>query len=445
MKLTSISQALRALGRSPKQSLGQNFLHDQNVARWIVDQLELQPGDPWVELGPGLGALTEYALSQSANGLVIEKDGHLAGYLSAQFPKLEIVHGDASDFDTRDLFARGPVKVVGNLPYYVSSQILIGWTAEPSPVGRLVFTLQKELAERLSAEPRTKAYGALTLLVGRRWHVKFARKLPPTVFMPAPRVDSAVVVLTPRDTGTLPPCDGAAFTRLVKRGFAQRRKLLRKNIGDEVGDWPALCSAMNLAETVRAEELNLAQWIALTNLVTGTGGSAAAQDVHGEIFDIVDEEDNIVRQASRHEAHTQQLRHRAVHIFVFNRHGDLYLQRRSRWKDQHPLLWDSSAAGHVAAGQTYDETAPREILEELGVEAACTPVTQIEAGPNTGWEFVHVYRAAHDGPFRLAPAEIDSGAFFKLEQIDRWIEARQADFAPGFLECYRRFRAVSPR
>jgi 16S rRNA (adenine1518-N6/adenine1519-N6)-dimethyltransferase len=440
MKLTSIRENLAAMGRVPKQSLGQNFLHDQNVAHWIVDQLELQPGEPWVELGPGLGALTEYALGKSQNGLVIEKDGHLAGYLRAQFPALEIVHGDASEFDTRDLFIRGPVKVVGNLPYYVSSQILIGWTAEPSPVGRLVFTLQKELAERLSGAPRTKAYGALTLLVGRRWHVQLARILPPTVFMPAPKVDSAVVVLTPRDPGELPACDGVEFRRLVKRGFAQRRKLLRKNIGDEVPDWPGFCQALGFAETVRAEELDLAQWIAITNFLGGSHG-AAAQDVHGEIFDVVDEQDVVVRQASRHEVHEQNLRHRAVHIFVFNENGDLFLQRRSRWKDKHPLQWDSSAAGHVEAGHTYDETAPREVAEEIGVEATCTRIAEIAACPETGWEFVHLYRAKHDGPFKLAPAEIDSGAFFTLEQIDRWTRARPEDFAPGFLKCYELWRA----
>lgn len=444
MKLSTISHTLASLGKTPKQSLGQNFLHDQNVARWIVDQLELQPGEPWVELGPGLGALTEYALEKSPNGLVIEKDGRLADFLRAQFPKLEIIHGDASEFDVRDLFARGPVKVVGNLPYYVSSQILIGWTDQPSPVGRLVFTLQKELAQRLSAEPKTKAYGALTLLIGRRWHVQFARKLPPTVFMPAPRVESAVVVLKPRDPAEFPACDGAAFRRLVKRGFAQRRKLLRKNIGDEVEDWTGFCQAMGFEETVRAEELDLAQWIAITNYLSGHTGSTA-QDVHGEIFDVVDEQDQVVRQASRHDVHAQKLRHRAVHIFVFNHRGHLFLQRRSRWKDVHPLTWDSSAAGHVEAGQTYDATAPREVAEELGVKADCERIGEIPACTETGWEFVHLYRAKHDGPFRLAPAEIDSGDFFTLDQIRHWTQARPEDFASGFLECFRIFDAQRSR
>jgi len=441
MKLSTIQQTLSHLGKDAQRSLGQNFLHDQNLAEWIVDQLDLKPDEPWVELGPGLGALTQYAAARSSNGLVIEKDGRLADYLRGQYPQLEIIHGDATEFDLRTLFARGPVKVLGNLPYYVSSQILFAFTEDPSPVCALVFTLQKELGERLSADPRTKAYGALTLLVGRRWNVKFARKLPPSVFTPQPKVDSAVITLTPRDPAELPPCDGAAFSRLVKRGFAQRRKLLRKNLGDEFTDWPALCQFLNVEETVRAEELSLTQWIALTNFRSGQQYTEAhAQDVHGEMFDVVDEQNKVLRQASRHEVHAQRLRHRAVHIFVLNQHGELFLQCRSRWKDAHPLRWDSSAAGHLNAGHDYDETAPRELLEELGVCTECKPLVDIPASKATGWEFVRLYVAQHDGPFRLAPAEIDSGGFFTLAQLDQWTQARPGDFASGFRECYRLFR-----
>src|SRR6187397_2967758 len=108
MKLTTIRQTLASLGKEPKRSLGQNFLHDQNVAQWIVDQLDIQPGEAWVELGPGLGALTEFAAAKSSNGLLIEKDGRLVEFLRAQFPALEIVHGDAAEYDRRELFLRGP-------------------------------------------------------------------------------------------------------------------------------------------------------------------------------------------------------------------------------------------------------------------------------------------------------------------------------------------------
>ena len=449
MKLSTIQKTLAELGRAPTRSLGQNFLHDQNLAEWIVAQLEIHPEETWLELGPGLGALTEFAARQSRHGILVEKDGRLAEFLRPRFPDLEIIHGDATEFRVQSLFGRGPIKVLGNLPYYVSSQILFNLTAEPSPVSALVFTLQKELAERLSAEPRTKAYGALTLLIGRRWHVRYLRTLPPSVFMPAPKVESAVVLLTPRATDELPTCDGSLFTKLVKQGFSQRRKQLRKMLAGRALDWRELCARLEIPETVRAEELSLRQWIQLTRFVAGQSCDLTAvdnaQDVHGEIFDVVDEEDRILRQASRHEVHAAGWRHRAVHIFVFNRAGEIFLQKRSRWKDRHPLQWDSSAAGHVNAGADYDETAVRELAEELGARAAVERVGSIAACENTGWEFVQLYRAEHDGPFTLNPAEIESGAFFPTEQLVRWMESRPQDFAPGFLECFQLWRRTSPR
>jgi 16S rRNA (adenine1518-N6/adenine1519-N6)-dimethyltransferase len=444
MKLSTIKSSLNTLGMEPTRSLGQNFLHDQNLADWIVAQLGLKQGDSWVELGPGLGALTEFAVPRSSNGLLIEKDGRLAGFLREQYPDLEIIHGDATDFDVRDLFAKGPAKVLGNLPYYVSSQILFAFTAEPSPVGALIFTLQKELAERLSAGPRTKEYGGLTLLVGRRWRVQYLRTLPGSVFFPAPKVDSAIVLLTPREPGEVPSCDGVRFTSLVKAGFSQRRKQLRKMLASYSLDWPALCAHLGVVETCRAEELSLEQWVALTNFVTGEKPAvpAEAQDVHGEIFDVVNEGDEVVSQASRHVVHAQKLIHRAVHIFVFNQAGEMFLQRRSKWKDVHPLRWDSSAAGHVNTGHTYDETAPREIEEELGVTAEVERIAVIAPCEATGREHVHLYRAHHDGPFLLNAAELDGGGFFTVAQVDRWVAMRPQDFATGFLECWRVFRAL---
>jgi 16S rRNA (adenine1518-N6/adenine1519-N6)-dimethyltransferase len=441
VKLSRIQSTLADLGTAPVRSLGQNFLHDQNVAQWIVAQLELEPGDAWVELGPGLGALTQFAAAVSTNGLLIEKDGRLAGYLRERFPDLDVVHGDAAKFDVRELFARGPVKVLGNLPYYISSQILLQFTAEPSPVARLVLTLQRELAERLAAAPRTKAYGALTILVGRRWRVKMLRTLPPTVFLPAPQVESGVVLLSPRAPDEFPPCDGQRFVALVKKGFSQRRKQLRKMLAADVSDWAALCAALVVSETVRAEELSIVQWITLTNLVAPQHGAtispAHAQDVHGEIFDVVDQTDSVIAQASRDHVHTHDLRHRAVHIFVFNKRGDLFLQKRSRWKDRHPGKWDSSAAGHVDSGQSYEATAHRELQEELGIEVdRIESLGRLAACVETGWEFVQIYRTCAEGPFALPPAEIETGGFFTKTQIARWVAARPDDFAPGFLACW---------
>ncbi len=440
VKLSTIAATLAELGAKPTQSLGQNFLHDQNLARWIVDQVGIGEGEPWLEIGPGLGALTEYALERSKNGILLEKDDRIIEWLRRQFPALDLVHGDALEFNPRELFERGPVKVFGNLPYYVSSQLMFLFASEPSPASGMVFTLQRELAERMCAKPGTKEYGAITILIGRRWKAKLLRLLPPHLFTPVPKVESAVISLTPRDDGALPECDGALFTKLVKAAFSQRRKQMKKLL--QLEHWTELCAAVGIPETARAEELSLAQWVTLTNFAAGATAdhSTKAQDLTGEIFDVVDENDHVVGQRPRGEVHREKLRHRAVHIFIFNKRGELFLQRRSQWKDMHPRDWDSSAAGHVNSGDHYADTAPRELEEELGVSAPLAEIGSVSACADTGWEFVKIYRGEHEGPFRLPPAEIECGGFFTLEQIDRWIAARPGDFANGFLECFKTVR-----
>jgi 16S rRNA (adenine1518-N6/adenine1519-N6)-dimethyltransferase len=257
VKLSQIQSTLAQLGFQPTRSLGQNFLHDQNLAAWIVAQLALQPRDGWVELGPGLGALTRFAIARSGHGLLIEKDERLVRFLEREYPQLDVVHGDAARFDLRELFARGPVKVFGNLPYYVSSQILFHFTSEPSPVAELIFTLQRELAERLAAAPHTSEYGALTVMIGRKWRAKYLRTLPPSVFVPAPKVESAVVHLVPREPDELPACDSSRFATLVRQGFSQRRKQLRKLVSGHALDWAEACRALGVSQTVRGEELSI--------------------------------------------------------------------------------------------------------------------------------------------------------------------------------------------
>ena len=438
MNRQTIQQILTGLGTRPTRSLGQNFLHDEAAAREIVGMLELTPEDHLVEIGPGLGALTEHAVGACRSVTLIEKDGRLAQWLAGQFEdRAEVVHLDALEYDLRTLFPHGPTKVLGNLPYYVSSQMLLHFGGELTPVTRMVFTLQKEMAERLSARPSTKAYGALTLLVGRRWRVDYRRTLPGSVFLPAPNVESGVVVLTLREPGEVADCDPRLFTRLVKDGFSQRRKMLRKMLAPHGLDWPALCARLGVPETVRGEALSLEQWIDLTRFAEGAPQEVAGQDVHGELFDVVDEHDQVTGRLSRHEVHRQGLRHRAVHLFLFNKRGDLFLQKRSRWKDVYPGRWDSSAAGHLNAGDDYDAAAHRELKEELGVETALEAFGSLPASGETGQEFVRCYRGRHDGPFAWPRSEIECGAFFPVALIDRWIAARPDDFASGFRACYR--------
>lgn len=445
MTQTRIRELLAELSLHPSKSLGQNFLHDKNLAQFLVGQLELAESDHLVEIGPGLGALTAWALPRCGSATLIEKDSRLANFLEREFASesVTVLHRDALEFDPRTFFPRMPVKLLGNLPYYVTSPILFRFTDEPSPVERLVLTIQREFAERLAAAPRTKDYGALTLLIGRRWRVKYLRTLPGSVFLPKPKVDSAVIMLTPRPPGEVADCDGNTFRLLVKLGFSQRRKQLGKMLGEIAAPWPEIAARLGVAATARAEELSLDEWIALTNLVRPCAAAAGgAQDVHGEIFDVVDENDRVVSSASRHEVHTRKLPHRAVHIFVFNDAGELFLQKRSRWKDAHPGAWDSSAAGHVNRGDDYAPTAERELAEELGIAARVELVAKIPASAMTGQEFVHLFRASHEGPFTLPPAEIETGGFFPVPVIREWMAARPRDFATGFLACLAAWTAA---
>jgi 16S rRNA (adenine1518-N6/adenine1519-N6)-dimethyltransferase len=441
MKLSEIDATLREIRVSPVKTLGQNFLHDRNLARWIVEKAALSPDDYVVEIGPGLGALTEFILEAGARVIAIEKDQRLVDFLRKRFAgsRLEVVHGDALDFDLRSLFAEPRVKLLGNLPYYISSQLLLKFTKYPSPIHIWLLMLQKEMARRISAAPGTSDYGALSLVVQLQNRVEYLRTVPATVFLPEPDVDSAFVRITPRLSNQLPPHDPETFFRLVRQGFSQRRKQLRNLLREEIPDWEEAARGVGFDPRARAEQLSLEQWIALSErsrlgLSTGPGAAVA------EGFPVVDENDHVLGDAPRSEVHGNNLRHRAVHLFIFNRQGELFLQKRSRWKDRHPLLWDSSAAGHVEAGEKYDETAARELEEELGVKAELTRVVKLPCQEKTGWEFIWLYRGEHEGPFNLAKAEIEHGDFFPVGVVSRWVKARPQDFAPGFLECWNAFK-----
>ena len=441
MKLSEIDATLREIRVSPVKTLGQNFLHDRNLARWIVEKAELSAEDYVVEIGPGLGALTEFILESGARVLAIEKDQRLAEFLRKRFSdsRLEIIHGDALDFDLRPLFAEPRVKLLGNLPYYIASQLLLKFTKYPSPISLWLLMLQKEMARRISAAPGTSDYGALTLAVQLQYRVEFLRTVSASVFLPAPDVDSAFVRISPRLANELPPHDPETFFRFVRQGFSQRRKQLRNLLREEISDWEEAASAVGFDPRARAEELSLAQWIALSER-SRADVAADAKSSDSERFSVVDENDQVVGDAPRGEVHGNNLRHRAVHIFVFNRSVELFLQKRSRRKDRHPLLWDSSAAGHVEAGEEYDETARRELEEELGVKTELSRMVKLPCSERTGWEFIWLYRGEHDGPFQLAKAEIEYGDFFPVEVVSRWVKARPDDFAPGFLDCWDAYK-----
>src|SRR5205807_3468688 len=226
MKLSDIRATLKEIGVSPAKALGQNFLHDQNLARWMVNQADITPEDYVVEIGPGLGALTRFILEKGAHVLAIEKDARLADFLRAHFghERLEILKIDALKFDSRSLFARRTAKLLGNLPYNISSALLLKFLKQPNPISLSLLMLQKEMAMRLSASPSTHDYGALTLRVQLHHRVKYLRSVPATVFFPQPDVDSAVVRILPRDPLELPERDEELLLGLIRVGFSQRRK-----------------------------------------------------------------------------------------------------------------------------------------------------------------------------------------------------------------------------
>jgi 16S rRNA (adenine1518-N6/adenine1519-N6)-dimethyltransferase len=295
------------------------------------------------------------------------------------------------------------------------------------------------MARRLSASPCTHDYGALTLRVQLHHRVKYLRSVAGTVFLPRPDVDSAVVRLAPRDPIELPAHDNELLLKLIRVGFSQRRKQLRKLLREYARDWNAFASCLNINPTARAEELSLLQWIALANCIAPRRceGMAAIPD---EQFPVVDENDEVRRHASRAEVHGNNLRHRAVHILIFNHVGDLYLQQRSRWKDRHPLKWDSSAAGHVTVGENYDETARRELTEELGIDVPLERIFRLTASSRTDNEFIWSYRGVVSGDPAPNKCEIEKGVFFAPTVVDNWTSGRPDDFAPAFLECWKAYR-----
>jgi len=161
-----------------------------------------------------------------------------------------------------------------------------------------------------------------------------------------------------------------------------------------------------------------------------------------EMFDIVNERDEVIGRLPRAQAHREGHKHRAVHVLVFNARGELFLQKRSRAKDTFPGAWDSSSSGHLESGEDYDAAAARELREELGIILDSPPRRwfKIPACQETGREFVWVYRLDSEGPFTLHPAEIERGAWFAPARVNELIARRPGDFASGFVLIWEKIK-----
>ena len=279
-------ELLATRGIQLTKSLGQNFLHDGNQLRRIVEAAELKKTDKVLEIGPGLGPLTELLLENSHEVLAIEKDGRLMEFLQERFnvaqasrlqdlkknleaggtPALHLLHADALEFLKKEPHDWHDWKLVANLPYSVASPILVELAQSPQRPERMVATLQLEVAQRLMAKAGDDDYGVLTLLMQLDYEPHEWFKIPAGCFFPAPDVDSACVVLIRRAQPLLPENLHATFVKIVKRAFSQRRKMMLKLLRE---DWPAeklagAFAALEISPQERAEKLSLEQFVALT-------------------------------------------------------------------------------------------------------------------------------------------------------------------------------------
>ncbi len=442
MNHSEIRDILESTEVQPSKALGQNFLCDANIARWIVDQLEITPEDCVVEVGPGTGALTGHVIGRARKVILVEFDSRLAAYHKERFagnPSVEVHHADGAQWDIRGLFKERPVKFLGNLPYSAGGAILSNFLSRPSPIDKAVVMLQKEFIDRILATPDDDAYGLLSLRIQMNWIPKALKTVPPEAFHPRPRIDSTVMLLEKRPSDQFPPYDSRLMDELMRKAFAQRRKQMKKQMPPAPA-WETVCSRLGLSSTARAEELSLSQWISLTRLYDPHPLADIPQK-DDERLDIVNDDNEVIGQGSRKEIHEQNKKHRAIHLFVFTKKGDLILQKRSHLKDRHPGVWDSPAAGHLDAGESYDQAALRELREELGLEDNDFHITgTLPPSPENGWE--HVELRTLTTPAKLSriqfpAAEIEAVQAFPPAEIRAWIERRPQDFASSFLECFR--------
>jgi 16S rRNA (adenine1518-N6/adenine1519-N6)-dimethyltransferase len=282
-------ELLATRGIQLTKSLGQNFLHDANQLRRIVEAAELEKADKILEIGPGLGPLTELLLENAGEVLAIEKDLRLVEFLRERFnvaqasrlhnsttllkaggtPALHLIHADALEFLRRESHDWGDWKLVANLPYSVASTIFVELAQSPKRPERMVATLQLEVAHRLMAKAGDEDYGVLTLLLQLDYELRDWFKIPASCFFPEPDVDSACVVLIRRAQPPLSDHQRVMFAKIVKRAFSQRRKMMLKLLRK---DWPAeklerAFEKLQLSSQIRAEAVSLEQFVALAQRV----------------------------------------------------------------------------------------------------------------------------------------------------------------------------------
>jgi len=266
---------------APRKSLGQNFLQDANIIRKIVASLNIKVGDVVLEVGPGRGALTELILAHAGVLHVVEFDRDLAEYWRSrssattveESSSLVVHESDILNFDLSEIISRSEqkIKVIGNLPYNISSPILFHLLQYAHAIDSQVLMLQKEVVERMSAQPGGKQFGRLSVMLQYRYHIENLFTVPATAFFPPPKVESAIARLTPRESIVLPARNLDDFALIVKQSFSQRRKTLRNNMKNYLT--VEQIESLGILPSARAETLSVEEFVKLANLYTQTNNA----------------------------------------------------------------------------------------------------------------------------------------------------------------------------
>ncbi|ASR41368.1 16S rRNA (adenine(1518)-N(6)/adenine(1519)-N(6))-dimethyltransferase RsmA [Ligilactobacillus agilis] len=277
---------METYGLTFKKSLGQNFLTDINVLKKIVAAAEVSEADDVIEIGPGIGALTEQLAKSAHQVLALEIDDRLLPVLKetlAPYPNVEVIHQDILKANLKELIAehfdgQHRLKIVANLPYYITTPIIMHLLATELAFDQIVVMMQKEVANRLAAQPGSKDYGSLSIGVQYEMDCQIAFIVPKTVFVPQPKVDSAIISLTKKKAKEYQPQDERFFHQLVRGAFMHRRKSLWNNLqglyGKQAEVKEKLSQALAQAEiepSVRAERLTIADFVRLADCLLATG------------------------------------------------------------------------------------------------------------------------------------------------------------------------------